>query len=286
MREIIISTETGSDFPSEMAARYGIRIVPMHVIMDDTDYPDGSFPVEKIYDYYDQTKKIPSTSATNIDEYIQFFTKIREEQPDCVIMHFAYSSNASCTYQNAQVAMQDFSDIYLIDTTKVTAGCIVHILASYDIIEREKATVTDYQALADRLQALTPKVACSFIPGNLEYLKAGGRVSNAEYLAATLLKIKPLIEINTEGYLVATKRYRGAMTKIVKDYVREFVSTHNPGKKRIYIMYSPGTNQEILDAMQETIMSLGFGECIPIRTGCVISCHCGPGGVGLAGISD
>ncbi|MCD8217775.1 MAG: hypothetical protein LUD01_06980 [Clostridiales bacterium] len=38
MREIIFSTETGSDTPREIAEKYGIRIAPMHLVMGDVDY--------------------------------------------------------------------------------------------------------------------------------------------------------------------------------------------------------------------------------------------------------
>ena len=62
----------------------------------------------------------------------------------------------------------------------------------------------------------------SFIPGNLEYLKAGGRLSNAAYLGATILKLKPLIEI-LNGKLVATKKFRGAMSHIAEKYLNEYL---------------------------------------------------------------
>ena len=57
------------------------------------------------------------------------------------------------------------------------------------------------------------KARFAFFPGDLEYLKAGGRVSNAAYLAATLLGLRPLIEI-LDGKLVGTKKYRGSSEKI------------------------------------------------------------------------
>ena len=286
MREIIISTETGSDMPKELAEKYHVHIVPMHVVMDDTDYPDGSIPVEQIYDYHKRTKKIPSTSATNVNEYTEFFTRLRKEHPGCVIMHFAYSSVASSTYQNAQIAIRDFDDIYLIDTANVTGGCTAHILKSWEVIQEKKDSVTDYQALANELQQLAYKVSCSFIPGNLDYLKAGGRVSNAAYLGATLLKIKPLIEIDRDGHLLAGKKYRGSMLKFVDTYIKEFVSSHNLNRDHLFLLYSKGTAQEILDRMKEVAMELGYRACTYIQTGCVISCHSGPGAIGLAGLSD
>ena len=80
-------------------------------------------------------KKIPTTSAVNVGEYIDFFTQIREEHPDCVIMHLAYSSLASSTYQNAEIAIREFEDIYLIDTRNVSGGCTAHLAKTYEIVQ-------------------------------------------------------------------------------------------------------------------------------------------------------
>lgn len=219
-------------------------------------------------------------------EYIDLFNGIRAEHPDCVIMHFAYASAVSSNFQNAQIAIESFDDVYLIDTTKVTGGILFHLLRAYDIVQQRKGTITDYRALADEFQAMTSKLVCSFIPGNLEYLKAGGRVSNAAYLGATLLHIKPLIEVDSGGHLIAAKKYRGSMLRIAEAYIRDFVEEHNLCRDHIFLLYSKGTSQEVLDKMKECALALGFCAYTYIQTGCVISCHSGPGAIGLAGISE
>ncbi|HRF51410.1 MAG TPA: DegV family protein, partial [Trichococcus flocculiformis] len=86
MSRVILTTESGADIPTELAKKHTIRIVPMHVIMDDIDHLDGSFPVTDLYDYYERTKKTPSTTATNLNEYTAFFEKIRSDHPDSIIV--------------------------------------------------------------------------------------------------------------------------------------------------------------------------------------------------------
>ena len=161
MREIIISTESGSDLPENLVKKYDIKVIPMHIVMDGTSYADGTISVDKIYEYHNETKKIPTTSAVNVGEYIDFFTQIRKEHPDCVIMHLAYSSLASSTYQNAEIAIREFEDIYLIDTRNVSGGCTAHLAKTYEIVQAKKDTVTDYKALADEIESWNKKVFCS-----------------------------------------------------------------------------------------------------------------------------
>lgn len=70
-----------------------------------------------------------------------------------------------------------------------------------------------------------------FVPQKLEYLRAGGRVSNAAYLGASILSIKPLIEI-LDGKLVSTRKYRGKMEKLIPRVISDFFESSNPDRKR------------------------------------------------------
>lgn len=73
MRKIILSTDSGADLPKELVEKYQIQVAPMHIIMDGKDYLDGELSVEEVFEYYNRTKKIPSTAATNVQEYHDFF---------------------------------------------------------------------------------------------------------------------------------------------------------------------------------------------------------------------
>ncbi len=283
MREIIISTESGSDLPEKLITQYDFKVVPMHVILDDKSYDDGKFPLKKVYEYYETTGKVPGTKPVNEQEYAAFWDELRKEHPDSVIMHFTYSSKASATYAAAVNAVKDYSDIYVIDTLNVSGGCTAHLVSSYNYIkEKEKqGEITDYPKLAEELQELAGRAVCHFIPGTLEYLRAGGRVSNAQYIGGTLLRMKPLIEMEN-GSLIATQNYRGTMDKIVDRFMKEFVEKYDPQRDCLYLMYSMGLSEDVLKRMAENATAFGFESYEYVRTGCVISCHGGKGAMGLA----
>lgn len=280
MRKFIIVTESGADLPIELIKPYDIHVIPMHVIMDDKDYKDGSIPVTDVYDYYKKTKKIPSTSAVNPNEYEYIFKKLKEENSGCIIIHIGYSSKASCTYQNACIASDDMDDIYHIDSLNVSGGEAAIILKAADFIEKyPDIEATD---LIEKIKEVVTRARVSFIPGNLEYLKAGGRLSNAAYLGASILQLKPLIEI-LNGKLVATKKFRGGIKRIAEKYINEFIDRYNMDREKIYFLYSLGLEEQIKQLMEEIAKKKGFKEIIWTQTGCVISTHGGPGAIGIAG---
>jgi len=284
MRKIIFTTESGADLPKELAEKYNIKTVPMHVVMDGTDYKDdGSLPVSKIYDYYNRTKLIPSTTSTNPNEYEEFFAQIKAENPDCTIVHIGYTSKASSSFHNAEIAAENFEDIYLIDALNVSAGLTVVTLYAAQLLESNPDIPMD--ELIQKIQASVPKSRMSFVPGSLEFLKAGGRVSNAAYISASLLQIKPLIEL-IDGKLVSTKKYRGKMSRLAEELLKDYLKKYPIDKKQIYFVFSIGLDEQVKLQMEQSAKEKGFENVTWIQAGSVISTHGGPGAFGIAGMEQ
>ena len=283
MKKFIIVTESGADLPLDIAKAHHIHVLPMHVVMDDVDYLDGSIPVTDVYDYYKRTKKIPTTSAINPNEYECLFQKITEKNPGCNIIHISYSSKASCTYQNALIASEDMNNIYHVDSLNVSGGEAAIVLKAVELIEKHPDI--EPADLVEKLEYFVSIARVSFIPGNLEYLKAGGRLSNAAYLGASILQLKPLIEI-VDGKLVATQKFRGGMKRIAEKYLNDFIDKHNMDREQIIFIYSLGLEDHIKQYMEESAKKKGFKKIIWVQTGCVISTHSGPGAIGIVGFKS
>lgn len=280
MKKFIILTESGADVPLDLVNLHQICVLPMHVIMDNIDYFDGSIPVTDVYDYYKRTKKIPTTSAINPNEYQHMFEKITEENPGCSIIHISYSSKASCTYQNALIASDGMKNVYHVDSLSVSGGEAAIVLKAAELVERYPEISPE--DLVKKIESFVDRARVSFIPGNLEYLKAGGRLSNAAYLGASILQLKPLIEI-VNGKLVATKKYRGVMSRVAEKYLNEYFDRYNFDKEQLCFLYSLGLEEHIKLNMEQIAKERGFKKIIWTQTGCVISTHSGPGAIGIAG---
>lgn len=283
MRKIILTTESGADLPESVANQYGIHVVPMHVIMEGKDYLDGTLPVEEIYGYYQRTKKIPSTTSTNAHEYEEMFTKVRSLYPDCLIFHIGYTSKASSSFQNAILAAREFNDIYLIDALNVTGGLGAIVLYAARLLEEQPHI--EPALLVERIEAMVPKCKLAFVPGSLEFLRAGGRVSNAAYLGGSLLQIKPCIEL-LDGKLTSTKKYRGKMASVTEKLMRDYLTMYDIDRQQLYFIYSIGLDESIKQRMDLMAEEAGFTEVKWIQAGSMISTHSGPGGFGIAGFEN
>lgn len=283
MRRIILSTESGADLPKDLADQHAVQVVPMHITMDEQDYLDGSIPVQDIYDYYELTKKIPSTTATNPHEYQDFFSKIKSDFPNCIIIHIGYTSKASSSFQNAMIAEEKFEDLFLIDALNVTGGLAAIVMYAVTLLEKEPTI--DPSCLIKKIESMVPKSRLAFIPGNLEFLKAGGRVSNIAYLGGVLLKIKPCIEL-IEGKLVSTKKYRGKMSAVAEKLMQDYLNKYNIDREQLYLLYSIGLDETIKQQMDVKAREAGFRNVKWIQAGAMISTHAGAGGFGIAGLEQ
>ncbi len=281
MGKIIISTESGADLPKDLVEKHHIQVVPMHVIMEGKDYLDGELSVEEVFEYYNRTKKIPSTAATNVHEYHDLFTNIREKYPDSIIIHIGYTSKASASFQSALIAAEDFEDVFLIDALNVTGGLAAIVMYAVTLLEEEPSI--DPVHLIEKIESVVPKTRLAFIPGSLDFLKAGGRVSNIAYIGGALLKIKPCIELK-DGKLVSTRKYRGHMSVVAEKLMHDYLSEYDIDRKQLYLIYSIGLDESIITRIGMIAEEAGFENVRWMQAGAMISTHAGPGGFGVAGI--
>ncbi len=283
MKNVLLTTESGSDPSEEIIRETGLRIIPMGVAVGNELRADRTFPVTEVFEEYRRTKKVPTTSAVNPQEYIHFFSQLRAEKPEAAIFHVTYTSKASCTYRNAEMALRELGDknIYLIDSENVSGGISLLLLRAARILKEADCT----EEAADRIRREAGKIRTVFIPDTLEYLRAGGRVSNAAYLGASLLSVKPLIRIEN-GELKASKKYRGKMEKVAFEVLEDYFKENSPDRSEMILFYVEGFSGELLERLKEETLRRGIKRVFTFPIGCVISCHGGPGAFGIAGVRE
>ncbi|MDR1642000.1 MAG: DegV family protein [Clostridiales bacterium] len=279
----MIVAESGSDIPKDLADQNHIRIVPMHVSFGNATKDDMSFPTEEVFEHYRKTGSIPKTSGCNPEDFATAFDDLHRKFPDKHILHLAYSAVTSVSYQSAVIASEGRDYVTSIDTKSVSAGQSSVVLAVARYLEEH--TDCSLKDVKSHVSKLVSRIRMGFIPEDLNYLRVGGRVSNAAYLGAKLLSIKPMIEIK-DGKLMASKKYRGNALSIVPKFIHEYTEKHRFEKKKIALIYSLGLDQKIRDSMLSVVKEIGFCEILWIKAGCVISTHSGPNGFGIAGFSE
>ena len=280
MEKIILLAETGSDIPEEVAKEYGIYIVPMHVSFGEETKDDGTFPAEDICSYYETTGKLPKTSGCVPEDFEKIFDQIKKENPDGHILYMAYSAVTTCSYQSAQIVAEGMDKITSIDTKQVSAGQYVAVITMAKLLkEHPEWTVEE---AAEKAKDISSRVSMCFVPDKLEFLRAGGRVSNAAALCGALLKIHPQIEI-LDGYLQATIKLRGSMKKIAPQLVKDYITEQHLDLEEIWLIHAPGLSEEVKKLAEKAAYDCGVKTITWVKTSGVITTHGGPGAFGVVG---
>ncbi len=282
MNHLILLAESGSDITPEQVEANGIVIVPMHVSFGGETRDDGSFPVPEMFEFYKKHRELPRTSGCTPHDFEVVFERLDREYPGVPILYLAYSSGTTCSMQSALIAAQGRENFLALDTKCVAAGQAAVVLTIARLL-REHPETTLEQA-ADAAKELIARARMGFIPGDLDYLRAGGRVSNAAYLGAKILGIHPLIEI-VDGKLISTRKYRGMMKRVVMQLTREFPAAQDLEKDALWLIYGAGLGEEVMRGVEELLHEQGYQNLTWVQTRCVIAAHSGPGSFGIVGFS-
>ena len=281
--KIILVAETGSDVSEKLAEELGIILVPMHVSMGGQSLDDGAFPPEDVCAYYDQTGKVPTTSGSTVYDFEKVYERIFTENPDARVLHLAYSAVTTCSYHSSELAVEGKSyqhNVRLVDTKHVSVGqCAVVVAVSRWLEEHPESTLDE---AAEAAQAIAQNTKMCFLPKNLDYLRAGGRCSNAVALVGNLLNLHPCIEI-IDGRLLAGKKYRGSLARVAPALLRDFSQRHELKKDHIYFIQTPYMEENVRTVLDAEAKAMGFEQITWVKTGCVITCHGGPGAFGIVG---
>ena len=281
--KIAITADSIIDLTPELLNKYDIKIIPLGILLGDTDYlDDGSVTPEKIFDFVKEHKILPKTSACNEARYIEYFEKTLADGYDAII-HFSLSSLMSASNQNAVAASEKFGGkVKVIDSKSLSTGVALQAIYARELTETE----SDLEVITKKLNDRNAYVQASFIVEKLDYLHKGGRCSSTAFLFGKAAGIRPQIVVK-EGKMISGKKYIGRnMPALIKKYCKDTLSEFNtPDKKRCFITYS-SASEEMVAAAREAISEVGFEEIIETTAGSTICSHCGEHTLGILYIND
>ncbi len=280
---IKIVADSTCDLSKELADKYGISIIPLHIVLEDKEYKDGvDITPDEIYEWSDKNNTTPKTSAVGFEDAIDTIKPLKDTEDELII--FTISEKMSTTPNVFRMAADelDVEDrVSVIESANLSTGIGLLIIEAAIMAQEgmERASIVE------KMEELKSKVRSSFVVDILTYLHRGGRCSSVAALAGGMLKLHPKIVVE-DGAMHAGKKYRGKIDSVIMDYAKEMEEELKQAKKdRVFITHS-GCNQETIDSVKEYLQSLNyFDEILITRAGGVISSHCGPGTLGVLYIS-
>jgi DegV family protein with EDD domain len=189
-----IVTDSACDLPQALADELGIVIVPLSIRFGDEEFVDRKdLSVDEFWRRSKASPVLPSTAAPSPGAFEMAYRALKADGATGVVV-VSLSGDLSATIQSAQLAARSVAEeisVTVVDSRSVTIGQGMIAVAAARLAA-EGASEADVAALATSLGSRTQVWGAL---DTLDNLKKGGRIGNAKALLASVLSIKPIIEI-------------------------------------------------------------------------------------------
>lgn len=272
-----VITDSSCDLPQDLADSLGVRIVPLFIRFGDEELVDrDDLSTAQFWARCATESDLPSTAAPPPGRFESTIRELAAEGATGVLI-VSLSGALSATLQSAELGAAGVGDLIpvrVVDSRTVSMG-LGSIVVACARAGLEGRSLDDVTALA---RDLVDRCQVWGALDTLENLKKGGRIGGAKAMVASVLSIKPIIEVRDgvvqEG---GKQRTRSKALAFLVDKVRENVAS--PGITQLSVLQADCSD---VDAFVAQLKSVYSGEIIVGDIGAVIGTHAGRGTIGVA----
>ncbi|NLK74522.1 MAG: DegV family protein [Clostridiales bacterium] len=287
MRNFVITADSNSDLLIDYIREKGIGIIPHYYDLENITYGDEINLDPK--DFYNKMRLglMPTTMASNPEVIRRTFTYYINQGYD--ILHISFSSSLSGGCSNVMAGAREICEenpeakIIVIDTLNASMGEGMVVMKAVQLKEEGK-TIDEIAAWIEE-HKFDFKVL--FTVDDLGHLYRGGRISRTTAFVGSMINIKPILHINTEGQLVpfTTARGRKKSLNVIFNNMLESMGKYKEEKDVICIVH--GDALEDAEYLAKLVRdNLPHKQVIINYVSPSIGAHSGPGAVGLCFMGD
>ena len=280
MSSYIIATSSTADLPRTWLDEHHVPFISYSFTVNDRPEEDDCREESRAAIYAAMRRgDILKTSMINQFIYEDFFRDLLSQDKDVLFLDM--SAKMSVSYENcrraAEAVRPEFParQLYVMDTRCISGGLGLLVMHCVSLME----SGSSFEEVIAWGEANKLKIAHRFTVDDLNYLKRGGRVSNASALIGSMLSIKPVLYVPDVGTLDVAKKVRGrkAALHAILDGVLHDLSQVDTAGRDMLILNADCLNEAewLRDEVRKAHPHMG--EIRISSLGVVIGAHCGPG---------
>lgn len=278
-----ILTESSCDLSAALAERGGIDVVPLFFTLEGQSYahfPDcREYPLDQFYARM-RAGAVPVTAAANVTELMEAMERHLKAGED--VLFLCFSSALSSTRNSCAIAAGELKERYperTVYTVDTKAACGGQGLLALLTAQRRRAGATIEEA-RDFVMETRDHLCHWFTVSELTYLKRGGRISPTVAAVGTMLNIKPVLHVDTEGRLIPMEKVRGRKAAMAALVRRMQETSIRPEEQIVLISHSecPEDAEELREMVEKRFHPK---EILITEQGPIIGAHTGPGFIAL-----
>ncbi|MCI8484546.1 MAG: DegV family protein [Lachnospiraceae bacterium] len=282
MGKIAVVTDSNSGITQEQAKEYGINVLPMpFFINEETYFEDIDLTQEEFYEKLEENAEI-STSMPAVGSVTELWDDLLREYDE--IVYIPMSSGLSSSCETAMAMAQDYEEkVQVVNNQRISVTQKQSVLDAIELVKAKKGA----KEIKDYLEETKYDSSIYIMVDTLHYLKKGGRITPAAAALGTLLKLKPVLQIQGEkldafAKARTIKQAKNIMIEAVKnDFAKRF-EDESGENMHLYIAYTKDreTALEFQQQVQEAFPKSEISMVDPLSLS--VACHIGPGSLALA----
>lgn len=281
MGNIALVTDSNSGITQAEAKEYGIHVLPMPFFINgETYFEDIDLSQEEFYEKLEGNAEI-STSMPAIGSVTDLWEQLLEEYEG--IVHIPMSSGLSSSCETAIMLAQEYEGrVQVVNNQRISVTQKQAVLDAAELAKRGKSAVE----IKEFLEETKFDSSIYIMVDTLTYLKKGGRITPAAAALGTLLKLKPVLQIQgdkLDAFAKARTTSQGKtimMNAIKNDMINRFGGVD---KDKIWLQIAHSHNEAAAAVFKEELLEVFPGFDVytdPLSLS--IACHIGPGSLAVA----
>ena len=282
MANIRIVTDSNSGITQSEAEKLGISVIPMPFLIDGEEYfEDINLTQEQFYEHLRGDAAV-STSQPSVASVTELWDKLLKE--GCEIVHIPMSSGLSESCHTAQTLAKEYGGrVHVVDNQRISVTQKQSVFDAMKLAEQGKSAAQ----IAEYLTATKRDSSIYISLDTLKYLKKGGRLTPAAALVGSILRIKPVLQIQGEKLDAFRKVHslRQAKQEMVaairNDLATRFAQFRKDGEMTISVAHTDNyAEAEIFrKELEELFPDVPVTYTDPLSLS--VSCHIGPGALAV-----
>ncbi|SHN25972.1 DegV family protein [Cryptosporangium aurantiacum] len=276
-RRVAVVTDSTSDIPRELVARYELTVVPTYVTIGEATGREGLDISSADVAVALRQGRVPVTTSRATPHSLgEAYREAFAGGVDAVVsIHL--SATLSGTYEAALLAAASSAGpVTVVDSRSIAMGLGAAVLEAASVAQDGGSAEEVRDAALDAVDRTT----LLFYVDTLEHLRRGGRISAAAALIGTTLSVKPILRLE-DGQIVVAERVRTAQRALAK---LEEMAVLAAGSDGVDLTVQHLAAQERADALRERLFVRvpRIGRMLTGEVGPTVGAHVGPGLVGVA----
>jgi DegV family protein with EDD domain len=276
---VAVVTDSTADLPRELVESLGLRVVPLSVAFGDRIEISGvTLQPEGFYDRLRSSERMPTTSQPSPAWFEEAYADCADDGHKAIVSIHC-SAALSGTVSLARDRAKDAAlPVEVLDTKLVGGALGLAALAAHRVAEAG-GTVAQVVAAAERVREHAIGL---LVVDTLEYLKRGGRLTGAQAMVGTALKVKPILHLTPEGTVEVRERTRTWARAI--DRTVALVAEVAAGRPVDVVVVHALAPDRAGQLWRRLDGAVEVAERIEALIGPIVGTHVGPGAIGVAAV--